>query len=153
MGDQNDQQPVAPSQEAFAVCRDLVRVADVVQHHLDQRLAAVDVTFGQVMALSILAGTQRPVTITGLGLALGRGVHRAAALAKGLEASGWIERVPPEHDRRRAPGLQLTEAGRAILAEVLPLAEVHTGAVLANLPPDVLAALRTALAAMASRAV
>jgi DNA-binding MarR family transcriptional regulator len=73
-------------------------------------------------------------------------VSRAAAR---LEAAGLIAKRAHDTDKRLLD-MQLTDAGRALMARIVPIARSYEAAVLAELGPDA-AALRGALKALATR--
>lgn len=68
-------------------------------------------------------------------------VSRAASR---LEAAGHITKAPHPDDKRLV-ALSLTEKGRAMMAEIAPMARAYEAEVLAQLGPDA-AAFRAALA-------
>ena len=73
-------------------------------------------------------------------------VSRAAAR---LEGAGLIAKRAHDTDKRLLD-MQLTDAGRALMARILPIARSYEAAVMADLGPDA-AALHRALAVLANR--
>jgi DNA-binding MarR family transcriptional regulator len=74
---------------------------------------------------------------------------RLVALVDDLERSGWVERIRSPKDRRNYE-LQLTDAGRALLASLRTIAEAHQAEVLAPLDDGEQVALSQLLAKLAA---
>ncbi|MFF1879535.1 MarR family winged helix-turn-helix transcriptional regulator [Leifsonia sp. NPDC058230] len=84
-----------------------------------------------------------------LATLLGTVPSRLVALVDELERSGWVERIRSPKDRRNYE-LQLTDAGRAVLAGLRAIAEAHQTEVLAPLDHDEQVALSRLLAKLAA---
>lgn len=102
----------------------------------------------RIMAVLGDAGTMTQRTLTAATVMDKVAVNRAV---KVLEDRGLIARVPNPDDGR-SHLLELTGEGRAIHAEVMPLARATERELLAELTPDEEAALRRLLAGLRQRA-
>jgi DNA-binding MarR family transcriptional regulator len=98
----------------------LTEAASLLQYAVQQQLRADgDLSYVQFEILAILADADRPLTMTNLadGVVYSRsGLTHQAGL---LEKAGLIRRRPSSEDQRETV-VEITEAGKARVAKVLP---------------------------------
>jgi DNA-binding MarR family transcriptional regulator len=101
------------------LCLHAQRAARVLARRFDVALAPVGLTSGQ---FSLLNGLNRPEppTLGAVAQLLAMDRSTVTANLKPLERKGLVETTPDARDRR-SRRVSLTDAGRAILAEALPI--------------------------------
>lgn len=101
------------------LCLHAQRAARVLARRFDVALAPVGLTSGQ---FSLLNGLNRPEppTISAVAQLLAMDRSTVTANLKPLERKGLVATTPDARDRRSRRA-SLTDAGRAILAEALPI--------------------------------
>ncbi len=126
-------------------------VADLLHHvnHIIRRQAVAEsdssgVTSAQMRALRTLIRTDGPMRMSELASALGIVRRSATSVVDDLEALGLVERIDDPCDRR-AVGVQLTAAGRKVMAEARLRRRTAAGQVLSSLGAADLQALRALL--------
>jgi len=103
-------------QEAAAHIAELMsRTNRLIRRAAEQELAPLGVTPGQLRALRVLG--QGPMRISALAKRLDVVPRSATAVADELEAAGLVRR-PPDPSDRRATLVEMTDAGRQVLAEL-----------------------------------
>lgn len=92
-----------------------------VNHHGNRVLATWGITYDEYNVLLDLYGSEGcALSTTTLAKNLSRGAARFARAIRQLEAGGFVERNMDATDRRRAL-LTLTDAGKAVLEQCLPM--------------------------------
>jgi DNA-binding MarR family transcriptional regulator len=126
-------------------------VADLLHHvnHTIRRQAVADsdpngVTSSQMRALRTLTRRGAPMRMSELAEALGIVRRSATSVVDDLEQLGLVERIADPVDRR-AVGVQLTDAGRKVMAEARRRRRTAAGRVLAPLDQPDLEVLRSLL--------
>jgi DNA-binding MarR family transcriptional regulator len=126
-------------------------VADLLHHvnHAIRRRAAAEaepngVTSSQMRAMRMLVRRDTPMRMSELAGALGIVRRSATSVVDDLESLGLVERVDDPADRR-AVGVQLTSAGRKVMADARRRRRTAAGRVLAPLSESDLKTLRTLL--------
>jgi DNA-binding MarR family transcriptional regulator len=109
-----------------------------------------ELTPSRLTALSVLAAAG-PMRLGGLASRLGVQVSTMSRIADIMVAFGWVERRPDEADHR-ACVIGLTGVGAALLDSVRQDSATRLAECVAELGPDDLAALETALPVLESLA-
>lgn len=145
-----DDSPVPYSTTLFVrdtcLCLHAQRTARALARRFDRALKPVGLTNGQ---FSLMMSLNRPEP-PGLGsvaalLAMDRTTLTAAL--KPLERRGWVSSTP-DPDDRRSRRLSLTEAGRTVLAEALPIWSAEHAALEAERPDLDFSVIRDGLTAL-----
>jgi len=101
-----------------------------------RRIAHTDVTPDQFTVLRTLLEAERAgLTQSQLAQAMTSDPNTVASLLERMEAAGWIERHPDEHDRR-ARRIRLLSSGRRKYFQVRKIAIALQGEVLTVLPEN-----------------
>lgn len=126
-------------------------VADLLHHanHAIRRQAAVDaepngLTSAQMRAMRVLIRRDGPMRMSELAAALGIVRRSATSVVDDLEQLHLAERVADPTDRR-AVGVQLSDAGRKVMADARRRRRTAAGRVLGPLGETDLATLRSLL--------
>jgi DNA-binding MarR family transcriptional regulator len=126
-------------------------VADLLHHvnHTIRRQAMVEsdpngVTSSQMRAMRTLIRRGSPMRMSELAESLGIVRRSATSVVDGLEVLGLVERIADPGDRR-AVGVQLTDAGRKVMAEARRRRRTAAGQVLSSLGESDLKVLRSLL--------
>src|SRR5947209_1011743 len=106
-----------PAVEAY---RRLYVAHTAVARAIERDLIRVGVSLPQAIALQVIGTASAPVTATQLAGYMGQERQSMTGLIDRMEMKAWLERVRDLPDRR-AIRLQLTEAGKAKLEEILPI--------------------------------
>jgi DNA-binding MarR family transcriptional regulator len=118
--------------------------------HLLRRVRQVDAETGisaaRLSALSVI-GFGGPCTVSDLAAAEQVAIPTISKIVAALVADGLVTRQPDEHDRR-VVRLAATEAGMARLRAGRARRVAQIVALLERLPPDEIAAVRTAVTAL-----
>jgi len=116
----------------------------------DENDPTMHLPIAQLRVCNILS--DGPLTISALARELGTTVSAATQIADRLEATGTVERVPGQHDRR-TKSLRLTDQGTTLLRGRRQRRETRAAAVLGEMSPAmrarVLETLRDLLVASA----
>ncbi len=115
----NDRHTSAQTFEAECFCLGLQRAARVVARRYDQAFRPLGLTSHQFSLLAALL-RDRPVPLTALAGTLGLDRTTLTRNLAPLEARRLVRTVADPHDKR-IRGLALTKAGRAMVAEAIPL--------------------------------
>ena len=131
-------------------------VADLLHHvnHTIRRQAVAEsdspgVTGSQMRAMRTLLRRGHPMRMSELADALGIVRRSATSVVDDLEQLGLVERIDDPADRR-AVGVQLTGAGRKVMADARRRRRTAAGQVLNTLNEPDLEALRTLLQRLCS---
>jgi DNA-binding MarR family transcriptional regulator len=125
------------------LCLHVQRAARALARHFDDVFRPVDLTSGQFSLLMSLNRPAPTITETAAFLAMDRTTLTAAL--KPLERRKLVA-VTPDPEDRRSRRLELTPAGRAVLAKAYPLwCEAH-GAIEATVSPSGAGPMRNDLA-------
>ena len=124
----------APEESYRRVWRALFRAASRLRHRVGQELPRWDLTGPQYFVIRSLYeasddAERMPLSAIGDRLCVTRG--NITGLIDRLEERGLVERVPDENDRRSI-NAQLTPAGAALAAEVVPHVQACLAEVLSN---------------------
>lgn len=79
-----------------------------------------DVTWPQALSLLVLSQQESPISATRLVEQLGLGRTAMTSVVDRLERNGWVQRRPSPVDRRTAD-LVLTDPGRTLVEQILPV--------------------------------
>lgn len=115
------------------------------------QLPSLGIGFAQLAALYATDGTQT-LTVADLAELIGRSPSATSRLVTGLETRGLVARHEEVADRRQRV-LEITPAGRAILAQVDNARAEQFLAVVRPLPPAERALVAMGVAALSSRAI
>ena len=128
-------------------CLDVQRAGRAIGRRFDQAFRPLGLNNGQ---FSLLMTLNRPTPLTMIGLAEHLAMDRTTTTAnlKPLERRGLVEIRRDEKDAR-VRRIVLTEAGRAVLAEVVDRWRAANDSVVASLGGTDLAAFRSALRTIA----
>lgn len=132
----------------FCVGREVTVVARAIRCHLDRLLAARGLTFAGFLALQELAAGTRGNSELATRLAI-----EAPTLTRQINklvASGLVERMVPEHDRR-CVRLSLTRKGRALLTTLRQEVAEADAEMRACLAEEELVTLRALLGRLGAR--
>ncbi|ODA65989.1 HTH-type transcriptional regulator SarZ [Methyloligella halotolerans] len=116
------------------LCLHLQRAARRIARVFDEELRALDLTSGQFSLLMSL-NRPEPPTIGSVAELLAMDRTTLTANLKPLTRRGWVETRVDEKDKR-SRRLVLTDAGRAVLAEAVPIWRRVHGEIEADLPGD-----------------
>jgi DNA-binding MarR family transcriptional regulator len=111
------------------------------------RLDARGITLSQYRAMSVVARSPRAVTVSEVTARLSLSQAATSRAVDAVVRRGWMARTEDEHDRRHRR-LSVTEAGRAVVAELDGARTEGLAALLADVPVADRAALRRSLAAV-----
>lgn len=125
--------------------QDLVRQWRALATSSRPHWGAVDLTFTQLRALSLL-GRQQPLRVSGLAAALGVGLASASALADRMSRHGLVTRRSDPTDRRIVL-LELGPRGRRLLERLERGSLDHFGKLIERMTPAERDALAIALRA------
>lgn len=101
----------------------LIHCAALLERHLEQALAPLQLQLREYLALYLLADNeQESVTPTQLSEALKATRTQVTRLLDSLEAKGLAIRIAATVDRRSL-ALRLTDSGQQLLAQAIPLME------------------------------
>ena len=130
------------------LCLHLQRAARTIARRFDNALRPLDLSNGQ---FSLLMALNRPGAPRMKDVAPVLAMDRTTLTAtlKPLERRGLV-RVEPDPDDRRSRRLHLTDAGRDLLVEALPIWRATIEEIEASLADDGLAALHAGLATLAT---
>lgn len=131
--------------ESFLPYR-LNRAADVAGAGFAANRGRRRMTRPEWRVLALLGGTER---LAAAQIVRRSGMHKTkvSRAVAALERRRWLRRSTDEDDRR-IEHLELTEAGRVMLDELVALASEHQATLLARLGAERIAALESALAAI-----
>jgi DNA-binding MarR family transcriptional regulator len=115
------------------------------------QLSALGMGFAQLAALYAIDGTET-LTIADLAERIGRSPSATSRVVSALERRGFVERREEEADRRQRT-LEITTAGRGLLAQVDGARAEQFLAVVRPLPPAERALIAMGVAALSSRAI
>ena len=111
----------------------LFRAHGRVARALEQALRPLGLTPAQVRALTVLhEAAGAPPTMAALAQAIALAPQAVTTLVDGLEARGWVRRVPDARDRR-VIRIELLPAGAATLAEAQRRVDTVLTTILGNL--------------------
>ncbi len=116
------------------LCLHLQRAARRIARIFDEELRGLDLTSGQFSLLMSL-NRPEPPTIGSVAELLAMDRTTLTANLKPLTRRGWVETVVDEKDKR-SRRLVLTDAGRAVLAEAVPIWQRVHGDIEAGLSAD-----------------
>lgn len=129
------------------LCLHVQRAARTVGRRYDQALRPLGITNGQFSILMVLSRPQ-PTGMTELADFIGMDRTTLTAALKPLERRGLVQ-LDQDAEDRRARRITLTDAGRALIGEAVPLWKRVQGEVSRTLPGTELDRLRADLKAMA----
>ena len=115
------------------------------------QLPSLRIGFAQLAALYAIDGTET-LTVADLAEQIGRSPSATSRLVSSLEARGLVARHEEVADRRQRQ-LEITPAGRALLAQVDNARAEQFLAVVRPLPPGERALVAMGVAALSSRAM
>ena len=130
--------------------RDLLRLDaawSAVSRVFDRALGGTGVSLPQALALTAVETAPQPLLLSGLATRLLQEAQSVTSLADRLERAGLARRVHDLPDRR-AIRLELTDAGRAKVAEVRPLLQRAAKQIYGDLGTERARMLRETLASL-----
>ena len=130
------------SMAAQCACLNMRKVSRAVTQFFDDALDSTGLRSTQLALLVAVATHDRP-SLTDLGDILVMDPSTVSRVVKPLHARGLLTTAPGADRRRRT--VALTEAGRTLVAEAVPLWRGAQERLLAGLGPDVWAGMRTDL--------
>lgn len=89
---------------------------------LERRLHPLGISVSQARVLAVLYYSRTPVKPSLVATLLFQETQSITGILHRIEAKGWVRRQPDPQDRR-AIGLELTEAGRELAAQVVAVSE------------------------------
>jgi DNA-binding MarR family transcriptional regulator len=89
---------------------------------LDRRLYELGVTASQARVLAVLYYAPEPIMPSLVATLLFQETQSITGILQRLDARGWVRRQPDPRDRR-AIGLELTDAGRSLVAEIIRMSQ------------------------------
>ncbi len=125
---------------ANQVMRNLVRLSDVLVDAVNRRLRVHGLHLATAQALSVLEGSDNPLTPNEIGEHLHLTSGTVTTVIDSLEKRGLVERQPHPEDRRKVL-VSITDAGRAMLDRYLPEAVAIQTAMLGGLNDEELQTL------------
>ncbi|WP_138465278.1 MarR family winged helix-turn-helix transcriptional regulator [Poseidonocella sp. HB161398] len=129
------------------LCFALYSASQAMQQAYRPLLDRLGITYPQYLVLSALWTAEGPLTVGGIGQAVGLDSSTLTPLLKRLEAAGLVERRRDGKDERQVR-VHLSPAGRAMEAAAADIPRCvgeRTG-----LAPEAMAALRDEIAALAA---
>jgi DNA-binding MarR family transcriptional regulator len=130
--------------------RDLLRLDaawSAVSRVFDRALGGTGVSLPQALALTAIESAPQPLLLSGLAARLLQEAQSVTSLADRLERAGFARRVHDLPDRR-AIRLELTDAGRAKVADLRPLLQTAAQQIYRNLGAQQSSALRETLSSL-----
>jgi DNA-binding MarR family transcriptional regulator len=92
---------------------------------LERRLYHLGVSASQARVLTVLYYAAEPMKPSAIATLLFQETQSITGIVHRVEERGWVQRLADPHDRR-AVGLQLTDAGRKLTAEIVQVMhELH----------------------------
>jgi len=89
---------------------------------LERRFYHLGVSASQARVLAVLYFTNAPIKPSLVATLLFQETQSITGILHRIESRGWVRRLPDPNDRR-AVGLQLTDEGREITAEIVKISE------------------------------
>ncbi len=89
---------------------------------LERRIYHLGASASQARVLAVLFFSETPMKPSHIATVLFQETQSITGIVQRIEARGWVQRTPDPVDRR-AVGLELTEAGRKIAAEIVEISE------------------------------
>jgi DNA-binding MarR family transcriptional regulator len=89
---------------------------------LERRFYHLGVSASQARVLSLLYYAPEPIMPSLVATLLFQETQSITGILQRIEARGWVRRLPDPHDRR-AIGLELTDAGRALTDEIVQISQ------------------------------
>jgi len=89
---------------------------------LERRMYELGVSASQARVLAVLHHAGAPMKPSAVALVLFQETQSITGIVNRIESNGWVVRTP-DPDDRRAIGLALTDAGRAVAQQVIGISE------------------------------
>ncbi len=92
----------------------------VSQKLLDRRLYHLGVSGSQARVIAVLHYSSEPIKPSSVATLLFQETQSITGILHRIESRGWVRRLPDPNDRR-AVGLELTESGHKLAAEIVQI--------------------------------